>query len=306
MGCPVSSDAAEYLPEEETPKGDKWPLTLRAPATSSTLPVPTHDQVMPVRCDISVLLDYAAQAPCTVLMQIAAHDGDGQTLHSTTIDLGTHSNHRDVTGDARIGTRTWLDVTNQLHVTYQARAEVTRRLPDWDTLRTSPLRDLPPDVVTYLMSSRYCPADAFLDFLPTTFGHLSGGPMIRAMANWITQNLTYDIYASNWQTTALDTFDTRRGVCRDYAHLLIAMARSSAIPARMVSAYGPDVDPPDFHAVVEVWLDGAWHLIDPTGMATADRLIKIGVGRDAADVAFLTAFGVLSLNAQSVSVTTTP
>ena len=126
------------------------------------------------------------------------------------------------------------------------------------------------------------------------------------MAYWIKQNLTYDIFGSDGHTTALDTHATLRGVCRDYAHLLIAFARSSAIPARMVSVYGPEVNPSDFHAVAEVWLDGAWHLIDPTGMATADRMIRIGVGRDAADVAFLTAFGILTLNDQAVSVTQLP
>lgn len=252
---------------------------------------------------IDVLLDYKALAPCTVLMQIAAHHDADQQVQS--VDLDTHDiiNRTDICGDSGIGTRSWLDVKDRLLVDYQTTVRVTRPQPDWQQLRTSPLSQLPPEAVTYLMSSRYCPADAFADFLPQTFGTLTGGALILAMADWIRQNLNYDIFASDWQTTALDTLAKRSGVCRDYAHLLVAFARSSAIPARMVSVYSPDVSPPDFHAVAEVWLDGGWHLIDPTGMTTADRMIVAGTGRDAADVAFLTAFGILNLQKQVVTVT---
>jgi transglutaminase-like putative cysteine protease len=89
---------------------------------------------------------------------------------------------------------------------------------------------------------------------------------------------------------------------RDFAHVLITMARASTIPARFVSVYAPDVDPPDFHAVAEVYLDEAWHLVDPTGMAGPDTIARIGVGADAADVAFMSSFGMMTLREQTVSV----
>ena len=104
-------------------------------------------------------------------------------------------------------------------------------------------------------------------------------------------------------TTAVDTFLERKGICRDYAHAMIALARASQIPARIASVYAPDVDPSDFHAVAEVWLGGAWHLVDATGMATPGSMARIGVGRDAADISFMTVFGVARLNTQIVSVT---
>lgn len=255
-----------------------------------------------LKTEITVHLDYAAAAPCAVLMQIAAHHGQGQRVADARFDLSPSMDCRDVPGDGGIGTRSWLDIGADFRVDYAAEVTIDRIAPDWPALSASRLHDLPPDVVTYLMSSRYCPADAFGDFFAQTFGGQSGGALINQMAGWIQTALTYDIAASNQQTTAQDTFATRRGVCRDYAHLLIAFARCNAIPARMVSAYGPDVTPQDFHAVVEVWLDGAWHMIDPTGMATADRLVIIGVGRDAADIAFLTAFGQIQMRAQSVTV----
>ena len=91
-------------------------------------------------------------------------------------------------------------------------------------------------------------------------------------------------------------------MCRDFAHLLVTMARAGGIPARCVSAYAPGVDPPDFHAVAELWLDGEWRLVDATGMARADELARVAVGRDATDIAFLTIFGRAEMMRQTVRV----
>ena len=84
--------------------------------------------------------------------------------------------------------------------------------------------------------------------------------------------------------------------------MMIALARASQIPARMTSVYAPSVEPHDFHAVAEVWLDGAWHLVD-AGMAKPGEIACIGVGRDAADIAFLLVYGNATLTAQTVTVT---
>ena len=92
-------------------------------------------------------------------------------------------------------------------------------------------------------------------------------------------------------------------MCRDYAHLLVALARAGGIPARCVSAYAPGVDPPDFHAVAELWIGGGWHLVDATRMASCGNLVRVAVGRDATDIAFMTIFGSAALNQQTVSVT---
>ena len=80
----------------------------------------------------------------------------------------------------------------------------------------------------------------------------------------------------------------RAGVCRDFAHLGITFARALGIPARAVSAYALDLNPPDFHAVFEVYLDNTWWLIDPTRLAPIEGIVRIGSGRDASDIAFLT------------------
>jgi transglutaminase-like putative cysteine protease len=152
------------------------------------------------------------------------------------------------------------------------------------------------------MPSRYCPSDEFQTFVAAEFGHLEGGARIAAMRDWIERAFSYVPGVSNAQTTALDSFVQRQGICRDYAHVLVTLARASTIPARFASVYAPDVTPQDFHAVAEVYLDGTWHLVDATGMAPADTIARIGVGADAADVAFLSAFGQAGFVAQTVSV----
>ena len=135
---------------------------------------------------------------------------------------------------------------------------------------------------------------------------LQGGALVAAMRDWIHDHLSYVPGASNADTTASDTFIRREGVCSDYAHLMITLTRAAGIPARIASVYALGVDPPDFHAVAEVFLGngggGEWHLVDPTGMASEGAMAKIGVGRDAADVSFLTAFGEARMIEQSVEV----
>jgi transglutaminase-like putative cysteine protease len=165
-----------------------------------------------------------------------------------------------------------------------------------------PVHLLPGPAVPYLLDSTYCPGNRFRRFVIGEFGHLWGGERIAAMRDFIHRNVRYVPGASDAATTAQDTFLTREGVCRDFAHLLITMARASTIPARFASVYALGIDPPDFHAVAEVFLDGAWHLVDATGMASAGTMAKIGIGRDAADVALLTSFGEAQCVAQSVEV----
>jgi transglutaminase-like putative cysteine protease len=172
--------------------------------------------------------------------------------------------------------------------------------------------ELPAEAVQYLLDSRYCPADRFQPFVEAEFGGVQGGARIAAMRDWIAGNFSYEP-VSTTSTTALDSFVERRGICRDYAHVLVTLARASAIPARYVSCYAPGVNPPDFHAVAEVFLadpkvpgGGEWQLVDATGMADPHETVKIGVGRDAADVSFMTVFGDAKFEGSKVSATKMP
>jgi transglutaminase-like putative cysteine protease len=169
--------------------------------------------------------------------------------------------------------------------------------------------ELPAEAVQYLLDSRYCPADRFQPFVEAEFGGVHGGARIAAMRDWIAGNFSYEPVSTS-STTALDSFVERRGICRDYAHVLVTLARASAIPARYVSCYAPGVEPPDFHAVADIFLadpdvpgGGTWQLVDATGMADPAETVKIGVGRDAADVSFMTVFGDAKFEGSKVSAT---
>ncbi|MCA8882949.1 MAG: transglutaminase family protein [Rhodobacteraceae bacterium] len=252
--------------------------------------------------EIMTKLDYTLPKPCDLLMQLEVAEMHDQTVLSAKLETNETEHFATVPAEDRIGTRTWLRASERLTISYQARVQVDRAPQDISKLAAVPPHLLPGEVVKYLMASRYCPSDQFLAFTDAEFGHLKGGARIAAMRDWIERAFAYVPGVSNSKTTGLDTFVQRQGICRDFAHVLITLARASAIPARMVSAYGIGVEPQDFHALVDVYLDGSWYPVDPTGMVAPGGLARIGVGRDAADISFLTAYGALNLETQSVDV----
>ena len=155
------------------------------------------------------------------------------------------------------------------------------------------MTSVPDDVLRYLMPSRYCESDVMSRVAQQLFGHLSPGlSRVRAVESWIHESILYLPGFSNSTTTAQEVFVQRAGVCRDFAHLGITLCRALNIPARLVVGYVHFAEPPqDFHAVFEAWLDNQWVLCDGTKMAPIDRLVRVGTGRDAKDVAFATIFG---------------
>jgi transglutaminase-like putative cysteine protease len=255
-----------------------------------------------MKLSIRASLDYQFDAPTDILLQLEAAYIPEQIIEQARIDLSPCEHFARVSGQDGIGERIWLHVQSQLLLNYEATVTVPRLPNDWRTLKKVPSHLLPGETVPYLLPSRYCPSDRLWTFVAAEFDGLENGGQILAMRDWIAEHLRYVPGSSDSSTTAADTFITRQGICRDYAHLLITFARSAGIPARIASVYALGVDPPDFHAVAEIFLGGNWHLVDATGMAQDGAMAKIGVGRDAADVAFLTSFGSTTMNAQSVSV----
>lgn len=251
---------------------------------------------------IHTRLFYDFAEPTDVLLQLEAAVLPDQRVLSPELWLTPVLHFARVPGHDEIGERIWLRVDGQLALDYRAVIEVDRPLIDLASLPETQPRLLPGETIDYLMPSRFCPSDRFNAFVDTEFSGLTGGACVAAIRDWVAQHLTYEPGASTAATCATDTFVQRSGVCRDYAHLVIALARAASIPARYASVYAPDVSPPDFHAVAEVFLAGAWRLVDATGMAAAPEVVKIGVGRDAADIPFLSSFGSAVLIEQAVSV----
>ncbi|MDB5703674.1 MAG: Transglutaminase-like [Sphingomonas bacterium] len=255
-----------------------------------------------MRLAIDVMLDYSIEGAADVLLLVEAAAMADQRLEVQDLRVYCPEPLRVVPGEEGIGQRTWARGEGAFMVEYKAVVAIDRAVSDLAGLAATPVRALPAEAVPYLLPSRYCESDHFEGFVEREFGGLEGGALAAALSAWVRANLDYASGASSGVTTALMTFADRRGVCRDYAHLLTALARAGGIPARCVSAYAPGVDPPDFHAVVELWLAGAWHLVDPTGMASCGDLARVAVGRDATDIAFMTVFGRATMNRQTVSV----
>lgn len=147
------------------------------------------------------------------------------------------------------------------------------------------------DTITYLRPSRYCQSDEVFAQARRQFRGLGGVELLTAVEDFVASSVTYTPGLSLGTDSAVATLMTGQGVCRDYAHLVIAMLRAMDVPARYTSCYAPDLDPMDFHAVAEAYLDGAWYVIDATRLAPRSTLVRIATGRDAADCAFLSYHG---------------
>jgi transglutaminase-like putative cysteine protease len=191
----------------------------------------------------------------------------------------------------------------ETQIRYAAEVDLRPEPPKLAGLPASPIRDLPPSATSFLLPSRYCPSDQLQEFVDASFRRPSAGDRVLAILEWLQTEISYSPGVSNGRTCALETFRSRAGVCRDFAHLAIAFCRAANIPARAVSTYAWKLNPPDMHAVVEVFLGGRWHLIDPTGRAPAETMVRVATGRDAGDIAFMTVFGEAELIAQTFAVT---
>jgi transglutaminase-like putative cysteine protease len=180
-----------------------------------------------------------------------------------------------------------------LKVSYEASVELqTHKAADPATIREIPVSRLPLRILPFLLPSRFCESDRLAQFAKQEFGKMPPGhSRVGAICDWIHQHIEYKSRSSSTTTSAQETLIARAGVCRDFAHLGIAFCRGIGIPARFVSCYASGLEPPDFHAVFEAYLGGHWWLFDATRESALDSIVRIGTGRDAAEVSFATIYG---------------
>lgn len=169
------------------------------------------------------------------------------------------------------------------------------------TAPRTPMDEVPDYVIEFCLPSRYCQSDALGTFARGVVGDaLPGYPEVEAIRRWIASSVTYEYGVSTVSTSALETLQHRAGVCRDFAHLGIAMCRAIEIPARMVVGYLHELDPMDQHAWWEAYVGGRWFTFDATQKAPKGNRVTIAYGRDAADVALATQFGSIELTEMRV------
>jgi transglutaminase-like putative cysteine protease len=154
------------------------------------------------------------------------------------------------------------------------------------------------DLSMYLRPSRYAEADKFYGFAATEFGsYADSTTLLERVSLWVGTRLNYVPGSSDPIDGAVETMLAGAGVCRDFAHLVVALLRAVKVPARVVSVYAPGLYPMDFHAVAEAFVEGRWRVVDGTLLAPRQTLVRIATGRDAADIAFLDNHkGAIALN----------
>jgi transglutaminase-like putative cysteine protease len=183
-----------------------------------------------------------------------------------------------------------------LKIKYGANLDLDHFLISSLQVNETSIDSLPGEVLTYLYPSRYCQSDFMQDIAIKEFGYLAHGySRIQAIRDWVINHVAFLPNSSNAHTTAIDTYLNKTGVCRDFAHLMITLCRALSIPARFVTGidYGSDpaLGPTDFHAYVEVFLEGRWYIFDASGVAIPMGFIRLSTGHDAADTSIATIFG---------------
>jgi transglutaminase-like putative cysteine protease len=262
-----------------------------------------------IRLKFSIGLWYqVAHQPSDFIFNIHAAQNPQQTVVSESMDISQPVTPVIYT-DATFGSRYMRFTANPgpLTVRYAATVDIDHYVESPAQINEIPVAHLPPSVLPYLYPSRYCQSDRLLNFAGREFGHLRPGYWrVKAIHDWVQRHMAFKSGSSNISTSAIDTLIDRVGVCRDFAHLMIALCRAVNIPARFVTGidYGADpaLGPTDFHAYVETFVGDRWYLFDPAGVSPPMGLLRIGTGRDAADVSFATMFGSVSSSAPVIEI----
>jgi len=250
------------------------------------------------RIELQVDLNYEVAAPgADFVFNVHAAQTPSQSLSAERLVLTPAASSQHHT-DPATGNR-YLRVhaaPGTLALSYSVTVDLMHRRSDPTQLEEMPIDRLPPEVLGYLYPSRYCQSDRLLTLASNAFGTLKPGyGRVQAIQHWVKSHVKFTSQSSNSNTSAVDTLIDQVGVCRDFAHLMIALCRAMNIPARYATGtdYGADpaLGPPDFQAYVEVYLGDSWYIFDPSGTAIPMGFVRFGTGRDAADVAFATMFG---------------
>ncbi|MES2660748.1 MAG: transglutaminase family protein [Verrucomicrobiota bacterium] len=256
-----------------------------------------------MKFQVSCELDYTLQDPATFLFALKCIETPGQQILNESMQVDPFVGVEDFTIGTGMNRFSRLKTINpgDLRVSYQAEVITSTRVVPASSLSIDSPGDFTPEAISYLFPSRYCQSDRVRQQAQDLFGHLSNTYAIAsAVSDWIFEHVAYVSGSSGETSSAVDTMEQRQGVCRDFAHLAIALCRSMNVPSRYATCYAYQLDPPDFHACFEVFINGWWYIFDPTRLAPLNGLVRIATGRDAADAAVCTIFGNPELTASIV------
>jgi len=233
---------------------------------------------------VSATLELDVFEPREVMLQVAVSGMPGATIDETLSvrcnGVATPTTEVAVLGDGRV--HRVVPAAGRMAIEYQA--TVTGSAHEESVSEQ--------DRIVYLRPSRYAESDRLSAIAAAEFAGIAGErELLASVSSWVGSQLTYVAGSSGPTDGAVDTLLLRQGVCRDYAHLVIALLRALDVPARLAAVYAPGLNPMDFHAVAEAAVDGVWRVADATLLAPRSSLVRIATGRDAADTAFLSTYG---------------
>jgi transglutaminase-like putative cysteine protease len=260
-----------------------------------------------MKFEVKAQLQYLIHQPSTLIINVHALRTPHQSVlqESFTIDpymkveelLSSHGENRFIRVD--------IPYETEINISYSATVDNSFKLTDHKKQLQLPVSQLQPELFPYLYPSRYCQSDKLYRLAKNKFGNIENPYLqVSALTDWIYNNVEYLSGSTNWQTSAYDTVTEQAGVCRDFAHLGIALCRALTIPARYFTGYAYQLRPPDFHGCFEAFIGNEWVIFDATRLAPLNGFVKIATGRDAADTAIANIFGKVTCNAISVAVDT--
>lgn len=243
---------------------------------------------------VSSELAYQFNSPGTLILNIHALRAPAQTVLEELHQVEPYFKSQElVSANAENRfVRIEIDKPSPVHIKYEALIENSTALIPASELYEVQVKDMDALVLSYLNPSRYCQSDKLYRLANNMFGYIDGAfNKVLALTDWIYYNVEYLSGSTDSQTSAYDTVTEQAGVCRDFAHLGIALCRALTIPARYFTGYAYKLSPPDFHACFEAYLGGQWIIFDATKLCPLNGLVKIATGRDAADTAIASIFG---------------
>jgi transglutaminase-like putative cysteine protease len=263
---------------------------------SSTLPSPAFDVTLRVGCSLS----YEVSGSATLLLNLKPQPNRHHAVIFQALTLGQNlwgEEFTDSHGNAmcRVGLNRGLN-----SIRHDAIVAVSSRPDNHDLPASLPVPPgrLPPSVLRYTLPSRYCDSDKLTNFAWEKFGQVEHGlPRVTAISQWLHDNIEYRYMSGRPDLSAWDVLQRGYGVCRDFAHLAVALNRTFNLPARYVTGHLPDIGFPDpenhmdFHAYAEVYVGGHWFTTDARFHVPRIGRIKVSHGQDAVDGAFSTIFG---------------
>jgi transglutaminase-like putative cysteine protease len=242
-------------------------------------------------------IEYNVHSPSTLIFNLHALQTN-QTVLEESLTIRPDIKVEEFTSNNSTNRFMRMEIKEPLSfkISYNAVVDTRHKLIDYkEDLETTSIVKLDSDVIPFLFPSRYCQSDKLQRLAYNKFGKIENGyAKVLAIADWIFYNVEYISGTTTSQTSAYDTVTERAGVCRDFAHLGIALCRALSIPARYFTGYAFKLYPKDFHACFEAYIGGNWIVFDATRLAPLNGLVKIASGRDAAEAAVASIFGDVS------------